>query len=97
MLIELLFWPCMIASLFLSILAIVFKKAKLLVFSSIFILPLSLYLAATPRFEGWGLLFPIFNMGAAISLYKNQMWLTILLVFPVFFLIGRIGVNVFWY
>lgn len=89
-----LFWPFMIASLFLSILAIRMKKSKLLVFSSILILPLSLYLAATPRFEVLGLIFPIFYVGATVSLKKKILWLTILLIAPNFLLIGWLGMAV---
>jgi hypothetical protein len=89
-----LFWPFMIASLFLTILGIRMKKSKLLVISSILILPLSLYLAATPRFDVWGLIFPIFFVGAAVSLKKKIMWLTILLIAPNFLLIGWLGVAV---
>lgn len=89
-----LFWPFMIASLFLTILGIRMKKSKLLVISSILILPLSLYLAATPRFEVWGLIFPILFVGAAVSLKKKVLWLTILLIAPNFLLIGWLGVAV---
>lgn len=88
---EILFWPFMIALLILSILGLRSKKSKLLIISSILVLPLSLYLAATPRFEVWGLIFPFFYVGAAVSLTKKIIWLTILLVSPNFFLMGWIG------
>lgn len=88
---EILFWPFMIASLILSILGLRSKKSKLLIISSILVLPLSLYLAATPRFEVWGLIFPFFYVGAAVSLTKKIIWLAILLVSPNFFLMGWIG------
>lgn len=86
---EILFWPFMIASLILSILGL--RKSKLFIISSILVLPLSLYLAAIPRFEVWGLIFPFFYVGAAVSLTKKIIWLAILLVSPNFFLIGWIG------
>ncbi|MEH7383582.1 hypothetical protein V7138_24195 [Bacillus sp. JJ1533] len=89
-----LFWPFMIASLILSILAIRIKKPILLVISSVLIVPLSLYLAATPRFEIWGLLFPLFYVGAAVSLAKRMNWLSILLIAPNFILIGWMGFAV---
>lgn len=85
---QLLFWPFMIASLIVSIFAISLKKPKLLVLASIFILPLSLYLAATPKFAIWGLLFPLFYIGAALSLRRKYIGLTVLLISPNFFLIG---------
>jgi hypothetical protein len=84
----------MIASLIFSFLALGSKKAKFLVISSILILPLSLYLTATPRFEGWGLLLPFFFVAAAVSIKKKMMWLSILLVSPYFLLIGWLGIVV---
>jgi hypothetical protein len=87
------FWPLMIASIILSVLALGTKKSMFLVISSILILPLSLYLAATPRFEWWGLIFPFFYLGAAFFLRKNIRWLPVLLISPNIILIGWIG---FW-
>ncbi|WP_246197241.1 hypothetical protein [Cytobacillus depressus] len=55
------FWPFMIASIILSFIALVLKKPILLVISCLLITPLSLYLAATPRFEWWGLIFPFYR------------------------------------
>lgn len=91
---EFLFWPCMIGSLIFSILAMRLKKPILLVISSVLIVPLSLYLAATPRFEIWGIIFPLFYVGAAVSLAKRIKWLSILLIAPNFILIGWIGFSV---
>ncbi len=87
----LLFWPFMIASIVFSFIALGSKKAKFLVISCILITPLSLYLAATPRFEWWGLLFPLFYLGAALSLRKNIRWLSVVLISPNILLIGWIG------
>ncbi|MCD4839406.1 hypothetical protein LRS37_11030 [Neobacillus sedimentimangrovi] len=92
--IQILFWPCMLVSLFLAVIAICFRRPKYLVISSLLILPLSVYLAATPRFSIWGLLFPLFYVGAAISLKKNLRWLSSLLVALNFFLIGWLGITV---
>ena len=88
---QLLFWPCTIASLFLSIIAIRKRTPKLLVVSSILILPMSLYLAATPLFQIWGLIFPLLYLGAATFITKKLMWLAILFVIPNFFLVGWLG------
>jgi len=91
---QLLFWPFIIVSIVLSILSISLKKPKLLVVSAFLILPLSLYLAATPRFEVWGLIFPILYIGAALTLFKRKFLLSILLIIPNFLLIGWLGVMV---
>ena len=85
---ELLFWPFMIISLFIAILSIIYKKPIFLWISSILILPLSIYLSATPRFGILLLLCPLFYVGAAISLAKKWIRLSILLIVPNFILIG---------
>lgn len=91
---QLLFWPCTIASLILSIIAIATRKSKLLVISSILILPMSLYLAATPLFLVWGLIFPVLYLGAGKFIAKKRGWLAILLVIPNFILVGWLGWGV---
>ena len=88
---QFLFWPCMITSLIVSIIALITRKAKLLVISSILILPISLYLAATPLFLVWGLIFPLLYLGAAKFIAKKMIWLAILLVVPNFLLVGWLG------
>lgn len=90
----LLFWSIMIASILLSFVALGSKKSKYLLISSILIIPLSLYLAATPRFKWWGLIFPFFYIGAAFSLRKEIKWLTVLLICPNILLVGWIGYSV---
>jgi hypothetical protein len=90
----LLFWPFMIASIVFSFIAIGSKKPKFLVISFPLIMPLSLYLAATLRFEWWGLIIPFFYLGAALSLRINIRWLSVLLISPNIFLIGWIGYHV---
>ncbi|MGG1676052.1 hypothetical protein ACIFOT_09935 [Neobacillus sp. NRS-1170] len=90
------FWPFTIISLILAIFAIMLNKRKILYISSILILPMSLYLAATPRFEVWGLIFPLLYVGAGISLKKKTRWPALLLVVPnyLFFVwLGYIVIN----
>lgn len=87
----LLFWPLMLASIFLSLVAVSKKWPLLLVISCLLIIPLSLYLAATPLFRGWGLIFPLFYLGAALSLKKNMTWLSVMLISPIIILIGWLG------
>ena len=92
---ELLFWPFTIISLFVAILAIIFKKPILLMISSILILPLLIYLSATPRFDIWILLFPLLYLGAAISLIKKRIWLSLLLIVPIVILVGWLVLIVY--
>ncbi|WML38355.1 hypothetical protein RCG19_14125 [Neobacillus sp. OS1-2] len=91
---QLLFWPCTIASLILSIIAINIRNPKLLVLSSFLLLPMSLYLAATPRFHIWGLIFPLLYLGAAKFITKKVIWLATLVIIPNFLLVGWLGLAV---
>lgn len=88
---QLLFWPFMILSVGLAIYSLNSKKPLFLVIASVLILPLSLYLAATPLFKIWGLIFPLFYAGAAWCLAKRKIWLSVVLVIPNFLLIGWLG------
>lgn len=89
-----LFWPFMFVSILLAFIALGTNKSKFLVISSILILPLSLYLAATPRFEWWGLIFPFFYLGAAFTLRKNIRWLPVMMISPNIVLTAWIGYSV---
>ncbi|CAM3064103.1 hypothetical protein FITA111629_01400 [Filibacter tadaridae] len=87
----LLFWPFMLASIIFSFVALSKKKPLFLVISFLLIIPFSLYLAATPLFRWWGLILPLFYLGAALSLRKHMRWLSALLILPIIILIGWLG------
>ncbi|MDQ0216137.1 hypothetical protein J2S13_002559 [Oikeobacillus pervagus] len=76
------FWPFMIASIIFSFIALILKRPIFLVISCLLVTPLSLYLTATPHFEWWGVIFPFFYLGAALSLSKNMRWLSVVLISP---------------
>lgn len=88
------FWPLMILSIILSLIGVWMKKSRLLFVAAIFILPMSLYLAATPRFMIWGLIFPCFYIGSAYFVRIGKTRHAILINLPVYLLIGWIGVTV---
>jgi hypothetical protein len=52
---------------------------------------MSLYLAATPLFLVWGLIFPALYLGAVKFIAQKRIWLAILLVVPNFILVGWLG------
>lgn len=87
----LLFWPFMLASIIFSVVALIKRKPLLLVISFFLIIPFSFYLAATPLFKWWGLILPFFFLGSALSLRKNMMWLSALLILPIVIGIGWMG------
>jgi hypothetical protein len=91
LLITLLFWPLMIASIIGSFFGILNKSYRTLYISALLIIPMSLYFAATPRFHNWGLIFPLFYVGSAICLSKNKRILAFIVSLPVYFVIGWLG------
>lgn len=95
--ITLLFWPLMIASIICSFVGFVSNRFHLLFIAAIMIIPMSLYLAATPKLFGWGLLFPFFYLGSAFVLKKGKRILAILMSLPVYAIIGWIGYVVLIY
>ncbi|WP_242213202.1 hypothetical protein [Bacillus cereus group sp. BfR-BA-01383] len=91
-----LFGPFMIASIVISLIGIYVKKPYFLIISAILVVPISLYLASTPKFSLWGIVFPLFYVAGAISLKKQKTWLPILFSIPVYLLIlwfGYVVVN----
>ncbi|QCJ41421.1 hypothetical protein FAY30_05650 [Bacillus sp. S3] len=88
---QLLFWPCTIASLIVCIIALSTRKSKLLIGSALLILPMSLYLTASPLFLVWGLIFPLLYLVAAIFVTKKRNGAAFLLVIPNFILVGWLG------
>ncbi|WP_248928019.1 hypothetical protein [Paenibacillus hamazuiensis] len=85
------FWPFMILSILISILGLIFNKHRLLYVSAALIIPLSLYLAATPAFELWGLIFPFFYIGSALYIKKGKRIIALFLNSPNYFIIGWLG------
>jgi hypothetical protein len=89
--VTLLFWPLMIGSVITSMLGVFFRRAFLLYISACFIIPLSFYLAATPRFSGWGLVFPLFYIGSALLIKRKARLISAALLLPVYFIIAWLG------
>ncbi|WP_088013511.1 hypothetical protein [Gottfriedia acidiceleris] len=90
-----LFWPFTILSIFLSLLSLVLKKPYLLIISTFLFTPMSLYLAATPLFFIWGLIFPGLYLFAVFLMRKKyNTWYLLLLISPNYFLIGWLGYAV---
>ncbi|WP_167747209.1 hypothetical protein [Cohnella luojiensis] len=91
LLISLLFWPLMIASIINSIIGILVGSHWFLYFSAILVIPMSLYLAATPKFMIWGLLFPLCYIGSAILIRKGKRTLAWAVNLPVYAVICWLG------
>ncbi|MFB7139198.1 hypothetical protein ACFCYN_06080 [Gottfriedia sp. NPDC056225] len=90
-----LFWPFTIVSIFLSIVALIVKKPSLLIITTILFTPMSLYLAATPLFFIWGIIFPLLYLLAALQMHKKyKTKYLLLLISPNYLLVGWLGYAV---
>ena len=64
-------WPALTVGFVLAIIGISSKKPSFLVASSLLSIPISIYLAATPRFEWIGLVLPLLYLGAAYCVRRT--------------------------
>jgi len=89
-------WPAVIVVLTLSVTGIIRKKPAWLMTAAIVVLPISLYLAATPRFRGIALVFPllVFGAGIAVRHSKYQLaWLCLVPFVAVFAWLASLVIN----
>jgi len=89
-----LFWPLMILSVIFSLVGVGLRKSALLYISAIMLLPTSLYLAATPLFKIWGIVFPLFYVASAIFVRLEKTLYSIIMIVPVYTLIGWMAFTV---
>lgn len=75
-------WPGIITSLILSAGGIIKNKPAMLVMGAVFAVPISWYLNKSPRFEDYGIILPIFQLGAAMALHRRIVWLAWVLLLP---------------
>ena len=77
---ALLFWPAIVVGLLASCFGILCRRPAWLVSAAVLVLPASLYLTATPRFQGVGLLPLVFLVLAAYAVRRQIIWVGGLLV-----------------
>jgi hypothetical protein len=79
---QFLFWPVALLSVLFGCLGI-YRKSKLLLYAAaLSSLPISLYLAATPRFTGIGLAFPLAFVLSAYLMQREKIMTAILVLLP---------------
>ena len=91
---ALLGWPALLVALALSGFGMFHKRPRYLYTAAILILPISLYLAATPRFAFTALLAPLVVLLAGLAIKRNQINLAIVMVLPVVFFFGWLSLIV---
>ncbi len=87
-------WPAILVSLALSVLGIVRGRPAWLVVAAIVVVPISLYLAGTPRFRWIALVFPVLLFGARIAIRRSHLWLAWTLIVPFTGFFGWLAVIV---
>lgn len=87
-------WPAIVVSIALSVMGIVRRRPAWLVVAAIVVVPISLYLAGTPRFRWIGLVFPVLLFGANIAVRRSHLWLAWSLFVPCAGFFGWLAVIV---
>lgn len=82
------FWIMIYVSVIVSVIGLVFQKSYLLYIAAVPMLPLALYLAATPLFRYWGLIFPFLYVGSAVLVQRKKRILAVVLSVPAYLLVG---------
>ena len=75
-------WPAILVALGLSVRGIVRGKPWWVLVAAIPVLPISLYLAGTPRFGWFGLSIPLLLAGASIAVYFKHSRVAWILLAP---------------
>lgn len=75
-------WPGILTSLGLSLAGIIRKQPLLLFIGALIAIPYAWYLNALPRFSGLGIFLPLFQLGAALAMYRGRRWLASLCLLP---------------
>ena len=80
-------WPAILVALGLAVSGIVRSKPRRPLIAIILVLPISLYLAGSPRFGWLGISIPILLSGASIAVHydrKNVAWIPLASVLGIF-------------
>jgi hypothetical protein len=87
-------WPAILSAIALSIAGIVRKKPNWLIAPAILLIPISLYLAGTPRFRWIALVVPILLIGASIAVRRSNYRLAWALIIPFIVFFGWLAMIV---
>ena len=87
-------WPAILVALVLCVAGIVRAKPRWLVVAGVVLIPISLYLAATPRFGQFAFALPTLLFAASIAVGRYHQWLAWTLFVPVAGFFGWLSVIV---
>jgi ABC-type anion transport system duplicated permease subunit len=72
-------WTMIVGSCMVSVLGVMLRKPVLLYIGAVLLIPLGLYLGATPRFQVIGFLLPLFQVAAAVAVKRRPLLAAVLL------------------
>ena len=75
-------WPFIILSLLLAVTGVLTKRPALVAVGAIFFIPPAWYLSGYPAIRGFGMLLPVFMLGAAYYVRKGRPGFAWLLLSP---------------
>src|SRR5574342_566577 len=75
-------WPFIIASLVLAVAGVLLRRPVFLVASAVFFTPPAWYLSGYPFIRWFGLLLPVFILGAAYYVRRGKAGIALLLLSP---------------
>jgi len=87
-------WPAIVLALVLGVTGLLQKKHSFLIAGAVISIPFFLYLAATPRFKWFALVFPLLLFGASIAVRRSNSWLAWSLFIPVAGFVGWLATIV---
>ena len=81
-------WPAILTALVMAVAGAASRKIPLLLVGAIVIMPFSIYLGETPRFEVVGFFMPMLFLGSAYALRQGLRWVAWSLLLPYVGVIG---------
>lgn len=87
LLVPVLFWLSIPASLALSVLGVLKNKYLLVLVGAVLFFPISYYFNGSPTTHGYGLFLPAFQVISAAALREGSKWWAWLFLLPAFFIV----------
>ena len=84
-------WPFVILSLAVSLAGLITKRYWLLLIGAVLFLPFSYYLSGAPGIRTIALVLPLFQVGAAMMVWRQKIMLACVLTIPAFCVSGWIA------
>ena len=88
-------WPIIAISVLLCLAGLLAQRPTWIMIGALLAIPLAFYLSATPNFRYWGMVIPLFPLGASYAVQQERGILGLLLLLPYLGLVGWLAFTVF--